>query len=159
MLRYLLLSAVIVVTIVAIVAAYAMRDRLKLKVASVNVRVPPKAAQSAPPDGVTPPPLRGSAPWALSAVPECFTPTSKATGTLTYVLRHLPPGARMLRPGAVVDAADCRVVVGQTGVAVERRSDRLVVPAPARLYRSGDALGLLAATPTGYVLRDYVVTR
>jgi hypothetical protein len=159
LLRYFAISALLVVTIVAVVAAYAMRDRLRLKIASVNVPVPPKAAQSAPPSNRTPPPLRGAAPWALSAVPECFQQTSKATGTLAYVLGHLAPGAVMLRPGSVVRAADCVVTVRSDSVELDRRSDRLLVPAPSRLYRRSGGYALLEGEPTGYVLRNYVITK
>jgi hypothetical protein len=119
------------------------------------VKVPPKAAQAPPPSKRVAAAFVGDAPWALSALPECFTQQSKSNGPLKYVLAQLPTGAAMLRPGSVVDVADCRVAVTADTVLVTRGSDRLRVPPISRLYRAPGSLALLRGADDGFELRVY----
>lgn len=144
------------VTGVVIVAGYANRERLRLKVASVYASVPPKAAQTPPPSKRRAVAFTGDAPWALSALPECFVQQSKSTSrTLDYVLAHLPKDVRMVRPPQTLQYADCTLrVVGET-IYVDRGSDRLRIPPPARLYVGGRHLALLRGSEGGYELRVY----
>lgn len=140
----------------AIVGIYWNREQLAIRIKSVFVPVPPKAAQTLPPS------KRGNAGafvadagWALSVLPECFTQTSKSTGPLKYVLANLPSGAQMLRPGATVDSADCHVTVTTATVVVTRGSDRLRVPPVARLYQAPGSIALLRGSDDGFELRVY----
>jgi len=147
-----------VVVGVAIVAAYANRDVIALKIKSVYVRVPPKAANGGNAGGV-PGAVRGDAPWALSALPECFQQRSKATSSdLAYALAHLPKGATMVRPPATLRYADCTLTILQDTIYVTRGSDRLRIPPHARLYTGPNALALLRVTGSGYELRTYDVS-
>jgi len=145
-----------VVAAFVIVGVYWHRQDLAIRIKSVFVRVPPKAAQ-------TPPPSKradagafvADAGWALSVLPECFSQKSKSTGPLKYVLANLPSGAHMLRPGATVDSADCHVTVSAATVVVTRGSDRLRVPPVARLYEGPGTVALLRGADDGFELRVY----
>lgn len=139
-----------------VAGVYWNRQDLAIRIKSVFVKVSPKAAQSAPPSKRQTAAFTASdAPWALGTLPECFQETSKSTGPLKYVLAHLPHGAAMLRPGAVMDVADCHVEVAGEQVLVLRGSDRLRIPPPARLYRAPGSLALLRGADNGYELRVY----
>jgi hypothetical protein len=140
---------------VAIVAGYANRDRIRLKIASVTASVPPKAAQTPPPSARRSTAFHGDAPWALSALPECFAQVSKTTGPPRYVLAHLPKGATMVRPPQDLTFADCKLHVAGETIYVQRGVDRLRVPPPARLYVSDGEVALLRGGAGGYELRVY----
>ncbi|HEV3153900.1 MAG TPA: hypothetical protein VGZ02_08865 [Candidatus Baltobacteraceae bacterium] len=142
LLKYLLIATVLVVVAVSIVAAYANRQQLALKIKSVYVPVTPKPvtpfAEGARRNGA----FTGEGTWALSALPECFTQISRTTGPLSYVLEHLPRGAVRVSPGTTLAAADCRVFVHNGSVWVWRGMDRLRVPPPARLYQAPGSGGV-----------------
>ena len=154
-LGYLAVSALIVVTAFVIVGVYWNREQLAIRIKSVFVPVPPKAAQSEPPSKRGSSAFVANAGWALSVLPECFTQTEKVTGPAKYVLAQLPAGASMLRPGASVDVADCHVTVSNDTVLVVRGSDRIRVPPIARLYRAPGSLALLRGADDGLELRVY----
>jgi len=144
-----------VVTGVAIVAAYADREQFALKIKSVYAPAPPKAANGAV-RGAVPDAVTGDAPWALSALPECFRQRSKATSVHeSFILAHLPKHAVMVRPPATLQFADCTLRVAGAEIFVRRGKDELRIAPPARLYTAQDAVALLRATPTGYELRTY----
>jgi hypothetical protein len=144
-----------VVAAFAVTGIYANRSQIAIKIKSVFVKVPPKAAQTPPPSKRLAKAFVADAPWALSALPECFTQQSKSTGPLTYVLGQLPPGAAMLRPGAIVAVADCRVAVTAETVVVTRGSDRMRVPPISRLYQAKGSIALLRGAGDGFELRVY----
>lgn len=102
----------------------------------------------------------GGGPWALSALPECFTQESRTTGPRAYVFAHLPRGATPVYPGSTVLAADCRVFEHEGEVWAWRGDDRLRVPAPARLYQvtspaNQRTLALLQGSANAFDLRVY----
>lgn len=134
---------------------YWNRENLAIRIKSVFVPVPPKAAQSEPPSKRGTGAFIADAGWALSVLPECFTQTSKSTGPLKYVLADLPSGASMLRPGTTVNSADCVVSVTGDTVVVTRGTDRLRVPPIARLYQAPGSLALLRGADDGFELRVY----
>lgn len=137
-----------------VVGFYAHPD-IAIKIKSVFVKVPPKAAQSEPPSKRESSAFVADAGWALSVLPDCFTQTSKSTGPLKYVLTNLPSGASMLRPGDRVVSADCKVAVTSDTVVVTRGADRLRVPPIARLYEAPGAVALLRGADDGFELRVY----
>jgi hypothetical protein len=145
----------IVVVSVAVVAAYANRERIRLKIASVYATVPPKAAQEPTPSQRGVRPFRGDAPWAFSALPECFRPVSKSIGPLKYVLAHLPKGSIMVPAPAIRYFSDCTVRVKGDEVEVERGVDRLRIPPPVRLYESNNLVTLLRGLAGTYEMRTY----
>lgn len=143
--------------VAVVVGAYAFRDVLRIKIASVYVRVTPKPA---------PPNARAArhagafyadAPWALSVVPECLIQTSIARGTLPYVTAHLHGAVRQL-PGTILHYHDCTIVVRArpNDVSLTRGVDRLRVPAPAWLYRAGNSISLLHVAGGRAELRTYL---
>jgi hypothetical protein len=140
----------------AAVGIYANRAQIAIKIKSVYQRVPPKAAQTPRPSKRRAGAFVANAGWALSALPECFTQTEKVTGPPKYVLAQVPQGASMLRPGAVIVTADCRLAVTSDTVLITRGSDRLSVPPIARLYQvPGGSIALLRTADDGYELRVY----
>lgn len=155
LLRYLAISAVIVLAAFVIVGVYVNREQIAIKIKSVYQKVPPKAAQTPAPSKREAPAFVGEAPWALSALPECFTQTEKVTGPPKYVLARLPKGVTMLRPGATIDVADCHVTVEGDTVLVTRGPDRMRIPAIARLYEGPGSLVLLRGADNGFEMRVY----
>jgi hypothetical protein len=140
-----------------VVAGYVNREKLAIKIKSVFVPVPPKPAQAGA-EGRSAGSFRGDAPWALSALPECFDQTSKSTApALGYVLQHLPAGASMVRPPATLRYADCTLHVTGDQVLVDRGSDRLRIPPQSRIYTAPGTLALLRGSNGGYELRVYRV--
>jgi hypothetical protein len=146
-----------VVGLVVIGTAYSHRGSFDLHIKSVYASVPPKASQTAPPSRRRSTAFAGDAPWALSALPECFKQRSKSTGPLRYVEAQLPLQAAMVRPPATLRFADCTVSVRDDRIVVTRGPDRLRVPPPARLYRGSGTLALLRGADGGYDLRIYSV--
>jgi hypothetical protein len=147
MLRYFAIATVIVLTVVVYATA---RTHLGLP-GHVNFW---KVTASPPPaENVT-----GNAPWALSALPDCFTQTSQTTGSASYVATQLPAGAQLVRPGAHLTYGTCTILVRDDELLVTRGSDRLRVPPHARLYTTGKSLALLRTSAAGTDLRIYDIT-
>jgi hypothetical protein len=147
MLRYFAIATVIVLTIVV---AVTMRTHLGLP-AHLNFW---KVAASPPPaEDVT-----GNAPWALSALPDCFTQRSETTGSASYVRMRLPAGAQPVRAGTRLTYGPCTILVRDGELLVERGSDRMRVPPHATLYTIGDSLALLRTSESGTDLRIYDIT-
>ena len=144
----------------SIVAAYANREQLALKIKSVYAPVTPKPvdplAQGARKNGS----FTGDAPWALSALPECFSQLARTTGPPAYVQAHIPNDAIRVTPGTTITAADCRVFAHGSEVWVWRGADRMRIPPPARLYETSASTGsrkllLLQGSQHGFELRIY----
>ena len=83
--------------------------------------------------------VSGDAPWALSALPECFRQLSSASGSYAFARSKLPSGARPLGNGESLTVADCRVTVRGDEIEVVRGTERLRVPPEARLLLAGPA--------------------
>ncbi len=151
---YLALATVLVVGGLIVATLFAHR-RAGLRVASVPAHGTPspprrEAASTARPDAVA-----GDAPWALSALPECFRQEREARGTPAFVAARMPAAARLLAPGVVESTADCTVRVGAESVTVERGSERLIVPPRARIFATGDGYALVRETGKTAELRVY----
>jgi hypothetical protein len=154
MLRYLVLSAVIVLGFAVLVTAWANRELIRIKIASVYARVPPKPEAAAPVTG-TAAPFEGDAAWALSALPECLTQVSESRGPLGYLVAHLPAGARAVAPPAVLSYGDCTISVAGDEALVRRGADRFRIPPHVRFYRTAGLLAVLRQGASGNVLRIY----
>jgi len=128
---------------VVLVAAFANRDRIRLKIASVYASVPPKAAQAPLLSKRTPRDFWADAPWALSALPECFEQIQKTSGSRSYVEAHIPSGYARAPSGTVLRYNDCVVIVRNSDIVVTRGKDRFFVPNPTQLYRSGSSIALV----------------
>jgi hypothetical protein len=147
MLRYFAIATVIVVTIVV---AVTMHARLGLP---GHVNFWKVTASPPPPESFT-----GNAPWALSALPDCFSQRSQTTGSMSYVRARLPSGAQPVRAGARLVYGPCTILVRNDELLVERGSDHLRVPPHATLYTTGDSLALLRTSGSGTDLRIYDIT-
>lgn len=138
MLRYLALASAIVVAVVLIVLAipHASHD----EAASRYVSDPRATAGPAQNDRshATALPFTGDAPWALSALPECFHQRSSRSGTTVFA-RVLLAGAHAIAPGTVLHVADCTVAISRDFAIVTRGENRLRIPPPARFYARGEA--------------------
>ena len=158
MLRYLVLATVIVLAIATAVAGWVNRDAIRIKIASVYARVSPKPQPSTAPGAGPSKGLRGDAPWALSALPECLIQTSESTGPLPYVLGHLPPAAAPVAEPATLRYGDCTIEVAGGEAFVRRGDDRFRIPPRVRFYRGRGVLALLRTGPNGNELRVYEAT-
>jgi hypothetical protein len=126
----------------------------------VFVPVPPKAAQHVAEGPRKAAVFSGDAPWALSALPECFDQTSKSTSpTLPFIIAHLPAGATMVRPPARLQYGDCTLRVRGDEVFVDRGGDHMHIPPQARIYTAPGKVALLRGTEGGYELRVYRVIK
>ncbi|HUA09583.1 MAG TPA: hypothetical protein VMA98_09935 [Candidatus Acidoferrales bacterium] len=145
--RYFAIATVIVLAIVVTVTA---RTRLGLP-GHLNfwkATAPPPPAEN----------VFGNAPWALSALPDCFVQRSETTGSAAYVRAQLPAGAQPVAPGTRLTFGPCTIFVRRGELLVDRGSDRLRVPPETRLYRFDDSLALLRDTPRSNELRIYDIT-
>ncbi|HEX3670064.1 MAG TPA: hypothetical protein VHT92_00015 [Candidatus Cybelea sp.] len=155
MARYLVLSALIVISVAVVVAGWVNRDLIRIKIASVYARVPPKPAARTARTPATPNAFQGDAPWALSALPECLTQTSESNGTQAYVRTHLPAGAERVEPPSTLVYGDCSIRIVGDEAYVRRGNDRLRIPPRAIFYRAKRSLALIRETPQGAELRVY----
>jgi hypothetical protein len=134
-LRYYLIATVLVLGALAIGAAF-YRPGQPLEVAAVQSTGSPSAPRSQAPSTLTPEPVTGEAPWALSAFPACFTQTERVRGPRSYVRSQLPAGLRAIPSGSSARSADCTVEVLADGLRLTRGQERLSVPR-SRLYQAG----------------------
>lgn len=155
MARYLAISTVIVFAVAIIVAGWMNRDLIRIKIASVYASVPPKPVPTTPIGGGNQVPLRGDAPWALSALPECLVQMSETTGPQSYTLAHLPPGSASVQPPATLRYGDCTISVAGDEAFVSRGADRFRIPPKIRFYRTQQTLALLRVEGGGTELRVY----
>lgn len=159
MIRYLILSTAIVLGIAVIVAGWANRDLIRIKIASVYARVPAKPGGASAVERGTAKPLEGDAPWALSALPECLEQTSESRGTLAYVRAKLPRAAVPIRPPAILRYGDCSITIAGEEAYVRRGLDRLRIPPRTQFYRVDGMLALMRESSSGDELRLYEPAR
>jgi hypothetical protein len=155
MIRYLAVSTVIVLGIGIAVAAWVNRDLIRIKIASVYARVPPKPDAAGTSFHGTSVALTGDAPWALSALPECLSQRSESTGSRAYVLARLPAGAVPIVPPATLVYGDCNISIVGDEAYVRRGVDRLRIPPRVQFYRAKGLLALVRETTGSVELRVY----
>lgn len=159
MVRYFVIATVLVVgTFVAVTAYHTYA--LRIRVAGGRATMPPKATGSEAKSAAALLPLRGDAPWALSALPECLIQVQEWKGTLRYALSHVPRDATVIASPAQLHYADCRVSIVGDEAFVRRGGDRLRIPPRARFYRVAGEIALLwmprcARRVCGATLRIY----
>jgi hypothetical protein len=151
----LLLSTVIVLGVAVAVAAWVNRDLIRIKLASVYARMPARPGGASGAERGPAASLRGDAPWALSALPECLIQMSKSSGSLRYVRAHLPANAVAIVPPATLVYGDCSITIAGDEAYVRRGADRLRIPPRAYFYRADNLLALIRETRSGAELRVY----
>jgi hypothetical protein len=111
----------------------------------------------------SPSPVAGDAPWALSALPECFDERRHVAGPRAYLSRQfgmLPMRAwKPVASGALV-SADCRIVVdGAAGsIDVARGDTHLRVPPVTRVFVAGERIVVERVLSAGrYDVRVYAL--
>jgi len=154
-LRYLFISTLIVLGVAMVVAGWVNRDLIRIKIASAYARVNPKPQAANRASGAAATGLRGDAPWALSALPECLVQTSETTGPRAYVAGHLPAGAVAIASPATLHYGDCTISVAGDEAYVQRGNDRFRIPPSVRFYRAPGSLALLRESSNGNELRVY----
>jgi hypothetical protein len=155
MLRYLLLSTAIVLGVAVLATGWANRDLIRIKIAAIAARAPAKPGGAGPVPNSPAAPLRGDAPWALSALPDCLIQTSESTGSLPYVRAHLPAGTEPIVPPATLVYGDCTITIAGDEAHVRRAADRLRIPPRVYFYRAPSLLVLIRETARGAQMRVY----
>ena len=155
MLRYYAIATCIVFAVAILATAWVNRDLIRIKIASVNVAVPPKPAEPLGMNGASQGVLRGDAPWALSALPDCLHQRSESTGSAGYVRTQLPSGLIPVAPGSKLTYGPCTISVVDGEAYVARGSDRLRIPPHVQFYRAPGVLALLRSSGSTAELRIY----
>jgi hypothetical protein len=133
MLRYFVIATVLVVGAALLVTA--SYHRLRIEVGAGRGTIAPKPAPPLRPSHAAPRGLRGDAPWALSALPECLIQIEEWEGALSSVRAHLPSGANRIAPPATLRYADCTVRISGQQAFVTRSDTHLRIPPYATFYR------------------------
>jgi hypothetical protein len=155
LLRYLLLSTIIVVGVAVIATGWANRDLIRIKIASVYARIPAKAGGARALERGQSVALHGDAPWALSALPGCLTQISESSGPASYVRSRLPRGAAAIVPPATLVYGDCTITIAGDQAYVRRGADRLHIPPSVQFYRASGLLALIREDSRVAQLRVY----
>lgn len=145
-----------------IVAAFVFAVTLR-KQGSTDIQVSARASgtPSAPREQAdqkaSPSSVRGDAPWALSALPECARQDAETRGPVAFVRRAIPPGAREVR--GHLQAGPCSIDVSEDGIRVVRGNDLMLVPPPVRLLESKGRYFLYEQNRKDAVLRVYTFAK
>jgi len=153
------MSTCIVLSIAVFATAWNNRELIKIMIAPTTLPAPPK-----PQPGVTlgarpDVPLRGDAPWALSALPDCLHEATVSRGTLGYVHAKMPPGASEVARGTELHYGPCTISYTGDEAIVTRGEDRLRIPPHLKLYMAVNILVLLRTTGPAGELRTYTPSR
>ena len=159
MLRYYAIATVIVLAIAVAVTARSYGNFMRFRMAaSKRTAAPQHLRVSGGAGGSSAQNVTGDAPWALSALPDCFVQSSERTGSVAYVRAAIPARAQPVADGSRLSYGSCTILVRKSELLVDRGSDRLVVPPRAELYTSGHSLVLVRTTGNSAVLRTYDIT-
>ncbi|HEY6326798.1 MAG TPA: hypothetical protein VIW73_09850 [Candidatus Cybelea sp.] len=155
MVKYLILSTVIILSAAVLATAWANRDLIRIKIGSAYAHVRAKAGGAGAPAQAPSAALRGDAPWALSALPECLTQVSESSGPAGYVRARLPRGTAPIVPPATLVYGDCTITIAGDQADVRRGADRLHIPPSVQFYRASGLLALMREDSHGAQLRVY----
>ncbi len=141
MTRYYAIATVLVVLFVGIVVGFGQAGR-RLDVRSPDVEHPgspsrPRAA-AALASGATAEPFDADAPWALSALPECYAQIGSLRDFPDVVRRHVPRVAEPLPAGSTLRTGTCALDVGPRGLTIRRGPDRFRVGGVQRFFLTRD---------------------
>lgn len=99
----------------------------------------------------------GSGSWALSALPTCFDQQSMVRGPAAALAKNIPPAAARLASATRVPAGECVLIVGRGRLWITRGRDRLFVPPPAAIYRTGPLYTLVVRNGGTTEIRRYLL--
>jgi hypothetical protein len=154
--RYFAIATVIVLAVAVFATAWSNRDLMRFHLGETKHPVgPPQYASSSNSRSRDDRAFVGDAPWALSALPDCFTQLSESSGSIPFVRSKIPPGAQPVAAGARLSYGPCTIFVRDGEVLVARGADRLRIPPQATLYRAGNTLALYRTTGSTAILRTY----
>ena len=145
-----------------IVAAFVFAVTLR-KQGSTSIQVSarasgtPSAPRAQAGEKASPSPVRGDAPWALSALPECARQHAERRGPAANVRRAIPPDAREIH--GHLQAGPCSIDVTEDGIQVVRGNDLMRIPPPVRLLESKGRYFLFEKNGKDAVLRVYEFAR
>lgn len=148
MLRFYVIATAIVVGALLVALRFERPGR-PLEVAPVRSTGSPSAARPQGRSTLVPLDVNGNAPWALSALPECFEQVFSARGKADYLRAQLPGGAVPVTGRAELLSADCRLEIAPGVASVERRGERLVIPPPVQFYRWPARIGFVRMAEKG----------
>jgi len=158
MLRYFAIATVLVLAVAVIATMHANSSFMRLRfAASTHAPAPQHLPLKFGEGGATPDAVSGDAPWALSALPDCFAQRAETTGRVAFVRAHIPANAEPVPSGTTLTYGPCTIIVREDQLLIDRGSDRMRVPPRATLYRRGGQLVLLRTTGSSAVLRTYDV--
>jgi hypothetical protein len=155
MLRYYAIATLIVLSIAVGVTAWQHRELIRILISPTSLPTPPKPQTPDTPGPARDVPLRMSAPWALSTLPECLEQTSESRGSLAYVLSKMPGHAVRVGSGTTLTFGPCTIFVAGDELEITRGLDRLTVPPHVQLYRADDGLAVLRVDGRTGDLRVY----
>jgi hypothetical protein len=155
MARYFAIATILVVGTLVFAANFVPAHK-PLEVSSVRATGTP----TVPRPEATPTPAKvaavaGNAPWALSALPECFVQDVEAHGTYAFARSRVPPAMQPIAPGHRLETVDCVLHVAAHSGIVERGAERLVIPPDAQFLWNSGHLALLRKTGSLGELRLY----
>lgn len=149
--RYYLVATLLVVAAGSVVVAHRIAT-----VHDLEVRATPRPGQTPtltrgePPAGTrSPASFRGEAPWAMSALPDCFDELGSVVGASDFVDAKIPPASQRLPAGTRLTWGGCTIAVGDDDLRIARGPDRLRIPPHAALYRRDDELVLVWRSDRG----------
>jgi hypothetical protein len=154
--RFILIAAIIVIVAGSAIVAQ-RRASVAIHVSATPSGTPTPTVESVPASGPVPQPRQtftASAPWALSALTDCFTESDRTSGPLAKVRPLFPPDRERLLPGTQFERGPCRVEVHPDSVIVVRGTDRMRVP-HGKLYRTGDHLIVVSTDGPTADMRTY----
>jgi len=154
--RFLLAATLIVAAFVFVVTLRKMSPpdvRISARASGTPSPARSELGGKAAPSGA----LRGEAPWALSALPDCARQHSESHGPAEQIAARIPAGAHELH-GRVI-AGPCTLDVSSAGILVERGQDRLRIPPPARLLEYNDRYYLYTEQKKAADLRIYSLSK
>ncbi len=135
-----MLAAFIVITAGGVIALRAHRMH-ELQMRAVQAHGPPTIGRKQPRSNLHPGPFGADAPWALSALPECWLQQNVWRAPATSGLHaHLPASAQEISPGSVLQYRNCTLEVRTNDAIVTRGKDRFHIPPETHFFSYDDEL-------------------
>ena len=130
----------------------------ELQIRAVQAHGPPTIGRKQPRSNFHPGPLGAEAPWALSALPECWLQQNVwRAPTIAGLHAHLPADARAIAAGSLLVYRNCTLEVRADDAIVTRGKDRFHIPPHTRFFSFGNEL-IFVRQSRAAELRTYKVS-